>query len=269
MTQIRVNEIELHYEIEGEGEPVVFLNGVMMTTQSWALQRRVLAKRYCCILHDFRGQLLSAKPAGPYAMELHVEDLRALLDQLGVETCHLVGTSYGGEVGMIFAYTHPQRVASLTVISSVSHVTPLQRRQVDLWAETALREPQHLYRLTVPCNYSDAFLAESSSVIRVGEKRLAGYPPEFFPAFAELIEAFKQLDIRDRLADIRCPTLVICGEHDALKPVAQSRLIAQAVPGAEFLVVPDAGHAVVIEKAETVNTALLGFLEKWTARESS
>ncbi len=269
MPNVHVNGIELYYEIQGEGEPVVFLNGVMMTAQSWILQTRLLSRRYRCILHDFRGQLLSGKPEGPYTLELHVEDLRALLDEIGVETCHLVGTSYGGEVGMIFAYTYPERALSLAVISSVSHVTTLQRRQVDLWAETALEEPGRLYRLTVPCNYSEAFLADNLALVKIGEKRLAEFPPEYFQAFPKLIEAFKGLDIRDRLPEIQCPTLVLCGENDALKPVAESRLIARAVPRAEFLVIPEAGHAVVIERPDTVNTALLGFLDKASGQGSA
>jgi pimeloyl-ACP methyl ester carboxylesterase len=99
-------------------------------------------------------------------------------------------------------------------------------------------------------------------VLQQGRERLNACPADFFEAFAGLVEAFAELDITDRLPGIAAPTLVVCGEADVLKPVSYSRLIASRIPQAEFLVVPDAGHAVIIERAETVNTALLGFLAK-------
>jgi 3-oxoadipate enol-lactonase len=256
--------VEIFYETVGEGEPVLLLNGIMMTTQSWVLQTRRLAGRHRCVLHDFRGQLKSGKPAGPYRMEQHVTDACALLDFLGIERAHVVGTSYGGEVGLMLAFTHPARVKSLAVISSVSHVEPLLRQQVGVWADTARYAPERLYDVTAPHNFSNAFLAAHPEVLQQGRERLRSYPAGFYEAFAGLVEAFAALDITSRLAEIAAPTLVVCGEADALKPVWYSRIIASRIPGAEFLVVPDAGHAVVIERAETVNTALLGFLAKHT-----
>ncbi len=269
MPSLTVNGTEIYYEIRGEGEPVVFLNGVMMTTQSWGLQTKELARRYRCVLHDLRGQLKSAKPEGPYTMELHADDLAALLDALDLERVHLVGTSYGGEVGLIFAAAHPRRVRSLAVISTVGRVSNLLRRKVDLWAETALRDPQKLYDLAAPFNFSNRFLEQNPGVVGLGRARLAEAPAEFFPAFARLVEAFRGLDVSDRLADIRCPTLVMCGEEDALKPVAESRFIARRIPGAEMLIVPGAGHALVIEKPGEVNTALLGFLARHGDRRAT
>jgi 3-oxoadipate enol-lactonase len=259
---IDIGGVDIHYETVGAGEPVVLLNGIMMTTQSWALQTRRLAGHYRCVLHDFRGQLKSGKPEGPYTMEQHVGDLDALLSHVGIERAHLVGTSYGGEVGLMFAFTRPHRVKSLTVISSVSYLEPLLHQQVRVWADTALNAPERLYDVTAPLNFSNSFLAAHPEVLQQGRERLRGYPADFFPSFAGLVEAFAALDITSRLPEIAAPTLVVCGEVDLLKPVSYSRIIAARIAGAEFLVVPEAGHAVVIERAETVNTALLGFLAK-------
>lgn len=262
MSEIQVNGTRLHCEIRGDGEPVVFLNGVLMTTRSWVLQTAFLRRRYRCVLHDFRGQLLSAKPTEPWTLEDHADDLLALLDHLGIARCHLVGTSYGGEVGMIFAADHPRRVQSLTVIASASEVDPELDQAVAGWAEMALTRPRELYRSTLPYNYSRRFIDSSPDILLQGDQRLAAHPPEFFTAFARLVDAFRQLDLSDRLGRIRCPTLVLVGTEDRLKPVECSRRIAAAIANAEFLAVPDAGHAVVIEKPWEVNTAILGFLQK-------
>ncbi len=258
----RITGLDIHYDLLGEGEPVAFLNGVMMTGQSWVLQTSLFRRRYRCLLHDFRGQLLSDKPEEPWALEDHAEDLRALLDHLEIERCHVVGTSYGGEVGMIFALRWPERVRTLSVISSVSEVSPELDRAVTNWAETALAAPETLYRVALPHNFSPRFVEANPAVTRQGEERLAACPPEFFPSFARLVDAFRDLDITAELHRITCPTLVLVGENDALKPPEHSRRIAERIPGAEFLLVPEAGHAVILEQPEEVNTALLGFLEK-------
>ena len=258
---------EIHYELRGpEDAPVVaFLNGILMTTRSWVLQRPAFERRYRCLYHDFRGQLLSDKPPGPYTFERHAADLAALLDHLGIERCHLVGTSYGGEVGMLYAAEHPRRVATLSAISCVSHLEPLLRRQVDLW-RAAGANGDALFRISAPFNYSNAFLAADSLLIEQGARRLADYPAEFFVGFERLLDAFTGLDLRTHLADIRCPTLVLCGSEDIMKPPAYSAELAAAIPDTEYLLVPGAGHAVVIEKAGTVNTAVLGFLAKHAER---
>jgi len=163
---------------------------------------------------------------------------------------------------MIFAYTWPERVKSLSVISSVSELDAELDGAVAKWSEAALSNPDSLYRVSVPFNFSPRFVARNPEVIEQGEERLRNCPPEFFAALARLIEAFRRLDITAELGRIECPTLVLVGEEDALKPPRYSRLIADRIRDSEFLVVPEAGHAVILEKPQEINTALLGFLEK-------
>jgi 3-oxoadipate enol-lactonase len=263
MPSVEIHGTSIHFELRGpEGAPVVaFLNGVMMTVRSWVLQRPVFERRYRCLYHDFRGQLMSGKPEGPYSFEQHVADLEALLDHLGIERCHLVGTSYGGEVGMLFAADHPRRVETLTAISSVAEIEPLLAHQVAIW-QAAGGDGRALFRVAAPFNYSNRFLASGNVLLAQGAERLAEAPPDFFVGLHRLIDAFLRLDLGARLADIRCPTLVLCGDEDLLKPPAASRRIADALADAEFLLVAGAGHAVVVEAAGAVNTAVLGFLEK-------
>jgi 3-oxoadipate enol-lactonase len=239
------------YEAAGDGPPLVFLNGVMMTMQSWVFQRRTFVGRFRCVFHDFRGQLLSPGPVAN--MSEHAGDLAALLDHLGIESAHIAGTSYGGEVGMMFASRFPERVRSLAVIASVSHIDAPLRDAVALWRDIALTAPQTLYDITAPYNFSPAFLTES--FLEQGRARLASYPPEFFTNFAALCDAFLKLDVDP--SRIRCSALVICGENDALKPVHYSRTIAAQIPNAELAIIPGGPHAVVIEKAGEVNDLLL------------
>jgi pimeloyl-ACP methyl ester carboxylesterase len=250
-----LNGTTIAYEVTGDGPPLVLLNGVMMTMQSWALQVPRLSPRFRCVRHDFRGQLRSGKP-GRYTLRQHVDDLRALLDLLGIERADLAGTSYGGEIGMLFAIAHPERVRRLAVIACVAEADDALRAKVGRWIDVARQEPLQLYDATVHDNFSDAFL--TPQFIELGRERLRAYPPEWFEAFAELCEA--ALTLRVDLPKIAAPTLVVCGENDTLKPVAHSRAIAAALPNAELAIVPGAGHAVVIEKPDDVCAAIEEFL---------
>ena len=198
----------------------------------------------------------------PELVEQHAADLAGLLDQLGIESCHLVGTSYGGEVGMIFAAECPQRVRSLSVIASVAHVEPLLHDQVQAWADAAVSDPSTLFESVAATTYGERFRTAHPELLELAAERVRALPGDFFPAFVRLVQAFQRLDIRERLPAITSPTLVICGEYDELKPLSYGREIAEAVPHGELLSVPGAGHAVVIEAAEVVNTALLGFITK-------
>ena len=98
-------------------------------------------------------------------------------------------------------------------------------------------------------------------MIEQGEARLASCDADFFRAFAGLVDAFSQLDITPLLARITCPALVIAGEKDLLKPPRYSETIANGIADSQLVIVPGAGHAVVLERPQPVNQALHAFLE--------
>lgn len=263
MATATINSVELFYKVIGEGEPVAFLNGVLMTADAWAQQTSVLGRRYRCILHDCRGQLMSEKPDQPYSMKLHAEDLGCLLDHLEIERCHVVGTSYGGEIGMVFAIAHPERVKSLTVISSVSEVDPLLRAHTQAWASAANTGDLEtlLLGLRSLC-YSETYLAKNEQAVLRSEQMMRGLPQEFFSAFVRLVDAFLELEITEELSRVRTPTLVVVGERDLIKTPRHSQIIAHAIPNAEHVIIPGAGHAVVYEHPDVINTLISGFVEK-------
>ncbi|MEJ2385012.1 MAG: alpha/beta fold hydrolase [Xanthomonadales bacterium] len=262
MPNLQREAVRIYWETRGEGEPVAFLNGILMTVDSWKLQTVEIGRRSRCVMHDFRGQLRSSRPDAPWTLEDHAADFEALLDYLGIDRCHVVGTSYGGEVGMVFAATRPERVRSLSVIASVSEVGPDVERTVGEWRRAALEAPATLYRTMLPTTFSPDFIAANPGLIEQGEERLRACDAAFFKAFAGLIDAFCELDITPLLDRIRCPALIIAGELDRLKPPRYSRIIARGIAGAELLTAPGAGHAVVLEQPGWINRALTGFIDR-------
>jgi 3-oxoadipate enol-lactonase len=262
--RVEVNGVSLQYEMEGSGkECVAFLNGIAMSIPHWKPLATPLGARYRCLSHDFRGQLQSPQPASgtPMRLEDHVEDMRQLFSSLGVEKAHLVGTSYGAEVAMLFAAMHPSLTASLVSIDGVSEVDPLLRATAESWKAAALSDPIVFYKSIIPWNYSAAYIEANRETLARREAGVASFPRGYFQDFAALCDAFLALDITPKLARVECPTLVIVGEKDILKHEGFARIIAQAVRGARMEVIPGAGHAVVIEQPQSVLDRVRSFLE--------
>ena len=121
---------------------------------------------------------------------------------------------------------------------------------VATWRRAALEAPSTLYRLALPHNFSPRFVEANPRIIEQGEERLGNCPPDFFHGLVGLIDAFQRLDVTERLERIACPTLVMVGDHDALKPPRYSRLIADRIPDSRLLEIPGSGHAVILERPD-------------------
>ena len=178
MARIKVRDVELYCELRGDAqETLLFLNGIGMSTPMWQPMVDHFLPRYRCLCHDFRGQMLSDKPEGKYSMEMHVEDTLALLDALGLDQVHLVGTSYGAEVAEIFAYTHPQRTNSLTLITGVSEMDALLKAAVEAWSAAALSgDGVSFYKSLLPWSYSTACLEKNRETLATRAAVFANIP---------------------------------------------------------------------------------------------
>jgi 3-oxoadipate enol-lactonase len=193
-------------------------------------------------------------------MELHADDLVALLDALGIERAHIGGTSYGAEVSLVFALKYPGRTCSLIVTAAVSQVDPLLKSMIDTWVAAArAHDPEMLFRTVYPLTFSEAWLASNQAALDQARER---YKSLDFDAFLELLLSFLELDITAHLHKITAPTLVVVGEADLVKPRKYSEIIVREIPDAEFAIIPHAGHAAMWEQAGVFNSLILGFLTK-------
>jgi len=161
---------------------------------------------------------------------------------------------------MLFASTFPDVTVSLTVIDGVSELDALLRAAAESWKAAALCDPVVFYRTIVPWNYSAAYIGENAEALSRREAAVAALPRVYFEDFAALCDAFLALDITPRLGGISCPTLVLVAAKDILKHAGFARIIAGGVRGSRLGVIPDAGHAVVIERPDAVRAEIEGFL---------
>jgi 3-oxoadipate enol-lactonase len=240
---------------------LVLNNGILMNAAtSWAFQTRALSGQYRLLQYDCRGQGQSDHPEEPYSMALHADDLAALLTGLGVETAHLAGISYGGEVLQAFALQYPARVRSLILADTVSEVGPELRLIVEGWLALARAgDPDMFFLVTVPWNFSAEFIATNPKLLADARQRYAKLD---FPAVARLCEAFLDVNFTAQLTQIAAPTCILVGEQDRLKGRNYAELLRRHISRSEMYLLPGAGHASCWERPEEFNSAVLGFLAK-------
>lgn len=230
----------------------ILLGSLGATRDMWDPQVAALSDRARIITVDLRGHGESPAPAGEYAMADLAADVLALMDSLGIASAHLVGLSLGGAVAQTIALDHPERVDTLTLVS-----TAPKFGETATWldkAGTVLAEGTGVLADTVVGNwFTDECFAERPELPR----RFAdGIRATSDTGYAGCCHAIAHFDSRDRLAEITVPTRVIAGEQDTSTPLEVVSSLHDGIPGSEMTVISPAKHLVNVEKPEQVNEAL-------------
>ncbi len=254
----------LYHRIDGEGEPLLLLNGVAMSVSSWAPIAQPLAKTLRVVRCDFRGQLMMPVTP-PTEVICHADDVVALLDHLEIETAHLVGTSFGGVVATLVASRNSDRVRSLITVASAPGFFEEMADEVELWKLACRRsldggDRGHLADVLEPVGYSPAYIESHREELAVRRAQIAALPDVWFEGLIGLLESAHSLRLRDELAAIRCPTMVVAAELDAFVPLDRARGLAESIGGARFEIITGAGHVVVLEQPQRVSDLCLEFL---------
>lgn len=260
----KVNGIEIHYEIEGEGPWVVMSHSLACDLTMWDPQVPALRTRYRVLRYDTRGHGGSSAPAGEYTLEELAADLKGLLDALGVSRAHFVGLSMGGMIGQAFALRYPGVLASLVLADTTSRRPPDAAK---LWGERIAvareRGMGALVESTLARWFTEPYRRAHPEVMeRIG--RTIRQTP--VAGFIGCCHAISRVDYLDRLKEIRVPALVIVGEQDPGTPPEAARAIHENLPGSELRVIASAAHLSNVEQAPAFNEALVGFLDRVSAR---
>lgn len=264
------NNLNIYYEIINEDSDqgtIVFLNGVMASTSSWANQYNLLKKMgYKIVLQDFLGQLKSDNFEGEYTFLKHAEDVIELLDYLEIKEAHFVGTSYGGEVAMKLASSFPSYCKSISIIDSVSELDQALIDKVSDWKELAATLNGELFfKGMMPTIYGETFITENKDFLEQRAIAMNQIPESYFYGQIALYDTFiNDCYMTEELKNITCPTMIICGEKDYLKPMRFSEIINRNIKDSEYVIIPDCGHVTIFEKPNELNSILLGFLTKIT-----
>ena len=236
----------------------MFLHGLGGSRTSWEPQLTGLKSEFRCIAWDMPGYGASA--AVEHLTFAAIADAVArMLDAAGVERAHLVGESFGGMHALHTALRHPDRVGRL-VLANTSPAFGLDGTDPDAWRAARL-EP--LNAGLTPADIAEQVLTSVAGPglsVDMLAMRVAGFARIPSAGLRAAVECLPTHDVRDRLANINAPTLVIAGELDAETPAAYSRILADGLPDAELVVLDGIGHLAVSEAPHTFNRIVRRFL---------
>lgn len=253
-----MSAIAVSYTVDGAADaPVVVLsNSLGATREMWQDQIPALAERFRVVSYDTRGHGRSPAPEGPYTIDDLVDDVVALLDELGADRAHVVGLSLGGMTALRLAAREPGRVDRLAVLCTSAKPEPgpfLERAAAVRSGGTAPLAPAIAARWLTP----EYATAHPDLVSRL-EAMIAGADDQGYAACCEVVA---RLDLRDDLHRIGAPTLVVSGAADLALPPEHQQAIAEGIAGAEWLTVEPAAHLANLEQPDRITAALLAHLD--------
>ncbi len=265
-----VNRIRMHYEVSGQGDPVLLISGLSAPAVNWALQVKGLAPHFQVLTVDNRGVgETDLPPETVYTTPQMADDAAGLLRALKISRAHVIGHSMGGTIAQELALRHPALVRSLVLAATWVEADARFLHVIESWMSLAYRVPieERLRYVMYPWVYSPAFLARKENLETVFQRAMA-YPhrtkPEAIERQARGILLWNGTR-RARLGSIKAPTLVLAGKDDILTPVEFSRALARLIRRARLTILPG-GHGFFVEQADVFNRTVVRFLKSVKAR---
>jgi 3-oxoadipate enol-lactonase len=255
----RANDVELYYETEGEGPPVLLLHGLGSSARDWDQQIPELARSYRVIALDVRGHGRSSKPPGPYSVSQFAQDATSLLCRLNAAPAHIVGLSMGGMIAFQMAVDSPQVVRSLVIINSGPSMIFRKWSQRlfirSRFAIVRLFGMRTLGKMVAQPVFPDP--GQQALRDRFQEAIAANDPRAYLASLRALIG----WSVEERICRIQCPVLVISSDQD-YTPVDFKRAYAAKIPGAAIAVIQNSRHVAPLDQPAELNRQLLDFLAR-------
>ncbi len=258
-----VNNIRIAYDDHGAGQPVLFLHAFPLNRSMWEDQVKALLgeNHFRLVAPDWRGFGESDIASEVSTMEMFADDLAGLMDSLGIHTTALCGLSMGGYVAFAFLRKYPQRVQGL-ILADTRPGADTPEGRVNRENVARLAESQGtgaIADLQLPKLISD-YTRQHSPLVELRIRQMIDAATPQGVAAASRGMALR-IDSTDLLNGIACPTLVLVGEQDVLTPPNVAQDYAARIPGAQFVVVPHAGHLSNLEQPQAFLQSISGFLQ--------
>jgi pimeloyl-ACP methyl ester carboxylesterase len=262
MSTATVNGVRLHYEVEGEGPPLLLISGLGASSLAWAAAVPRLVTDHTVITFDNRGTGRSEAPPGPYSIDGMADDAAALVDHLGLGPVAAVGWSLGGSVLQSMLIRHARVLSRAVLLNAFPSYTPVQDAWLD--AGLALRhagvDPVAIGIMGMPWGFTGRTLADHDAAAAQAELARKDPHPTTVEGFAAQAAGLRVYDSRPGLPSANTPTLVLAGAEDVLTPVSQSVEIAELMPGATLRVLPRGGHGMVVEYPDDTLAEITAYL---------
>jgi len=258
--------VEINYFEGGDGPDLVLLHGMFGDYLDWEPVLGLLAERFHVVAPDLPGFGESEKPDVAYSGEFFVESLDALFAAIGLQEMVLAGNSFGGQIAMLYALRHPEKVSQLVLVDSggfreVPEGERAMARTI-LSRENLLKMPP----VMIPLIFSKVFVKESVEKERYLAKQTAklkaGDYAEYVRALVRSIDLSMATNLLEELGKIKCPVLLISGKEDSVVPREQAEEAARRLPAARLEVMEKCGHMPQLEEAGEFATLVMKQVSK-------
>lgn len=264
--KIKANQISMNYEEAGTGKWLTLVHGAGDNLEAWWNQIPSFSRRYRVLTYDVRGHGHTETPPAEYSIEILVQDLYELLRALRISETYLLGYSMGGRIALGLTLAHPEMVKALILANS--GVAPVQRSEAEMKQMMEMRQKR-----------TEA--VEKHGLAATIDETTAGvFSPGFAQKKPEVFARYKELRLKNDaraylmvmkampwgapapdVSSLKCPVLIIGGEHDMGAGPEAARASQKLIPGSKLVVMPT-GHAAKIEQPDEFNRAVLDFLAK-------
>jgi pimeloyl-ACP methyl ester carboxylesterase len=265
MPKVKVNDITVNYEQQGDGEPLLLIPFLAADHACYAFQVAEYAKHFNCISLDLRGTGETDKPEGDYSTETLADDVSAFMQALGLERAHVSGLSLGAAAGMWLAAKYPQRVKSLSLHSGWTKTDPFIRTVVEGWrvmAKALGSVTEMVIQSLFPWCLTPELYAARPDYVESLAAFVRGRPAQTLDDFMRQSRAAIEHDVESRLGEIKAPTQVTFGRHDVVTSTRFAEPMLAAIEGAELKVFEGCAHAPIYEKVDEFNQQTLEFLRR-------
>ena len=265
MPAVQANGIDIYYEVQGEGEPMVLIPYLAADQACYAFQVADYARQFTCYTVDLRGAGLSGKPDGVYTTELFAADIAEFMQAVGITSAHVSGLSLGASVGTWLAAKYPSLVKSLSLHSAWTATDPYLRVVVEGW-RTMAKALDSVTDMVIQGIFPFCFTPELYATRPEYIDSLADFvrsrPMPPVDAFLRQSDAVLAHDATGVLDRIQAPTQITFGRHDAAVSTRFAGPLTEAIKDSELLVFEDCAHAPIYENVEEFNARTLAFLTR-------
>lgn len=263
MPYLETRNMKIYYKEYGRGEPIVFLSGVAMSTNSWSPFIKSVTKNYKMIVVDLMDQGKTQGFEDDYTIETQADVLKEFLNNINVLKVHLVGMSYGGKVALTFALKYMDMVNSLSLVNTDGYTTKYNQELARSWVLAAATLNGELFSsVLLPSMYSISYYENNFEKMKEKENYFIKIlSKDWYERFYRIILSSKSYNIQDKIHEINVPTLIITSDEDKTIPKKSQEIVHQKIRNSKWIIIKDTGHAIMYEKPQEFIEDVLNFIE--------
>jgi pimeloyl-ACP methyl ester carboxylesterase len=256
--KVRVNDIQIHYEVHGEGFPLIMIMGLSGNVDWWdPRMTQELSKKFKTVMFDNRGAGRTDVSDRRYTIRLFADDTAGLMDTLGISRANVLGISMGGMIAQELVLNYPKKVEKLVLCSTTCggtrSVPPSKDVMGILMADGSILSQKETAKMTIPLLLTEDFIKKNPDLVELTIQQILKAPISN-EAFKRQVNAIMEFDTHDRLPQIRAPTLILHGKQDILIPPGNGSILAEAIPNAKLVYLGKSAHGLVEEMNEVINS---------------